>query len=68
MTTLEILDLLIEKNLATEETKTVNVASSLSRDERLISVSFEGQRQWWFANKPLPSSAEPSLMEAGGDE
>lgn len=68
MTTNEIVELVIEEGLASADVKPVNIASSLSRDERLESVSFESQRQWWFAGKPLPTSAQSFFDETGGQE
>lgn len=32
----------------------LNLASSLSRDERFRSVSYHGERRWWFSGQPFP--------------
>lgn len=32
----------------------INLSSALSRDKRLKSVTVDGERMWWFADRPLP--------------
>lgn len=32
----------------------INLGSTLSRNEKFVSVKWKGQPAWWFANVPLP--------------
>jgi hypothetical protein len=37
---------------------TINLSSTLSKDERFKSVRFNGRACWWFANRSLPSASK----------
>lgn len=54
MKTPQILAMAVAEGIADPETKPANLASSLSRDDRLVSIQFEGERHWWLAGKSPP--------------
>lgn len=64
MTTTSLLRMAIDEGLASETTKSTSYASSLSRDERLVSVRYNGERHWWLAGRALPYGGE--IEEAEG--
>jgi hypothetical protein len=39
----------------------VNISSSFSKADRLVSVAWRGGRAWWHANRPLPKEAAGSV-------
>lgn len=54
MRTPDILACAVDEGIADPDTKPTNLASSLSRDDRLVSIQFEGERHWWLAGTPPP--------------
>ena len=44
----------------------INLSSAMSRDKRIRSVRYEGERMWWFADRALPS--EGLLKEEAAED
>lgn len=57
LTTTELLELLTNVGVSVSgERPEINLSSALSRDDRLQSISVDGERKWWFADRPPPQT------------
>lgn len=68
VTTPAALDVAVAEGVADRQVKTNNFASSLSRDPRLVSITFEGERHWWLAGSPPPGGLSFEGAEGPADQ